>query len=146
MTAYPDTSFLISLYTPDSNSGQAVAAMSRSQIDFLLSPFIEVELTNGILLRAFRREIEPGQAKAALAAFGQDVTSGVFRMTPLPAAIYDRAQRLARTHTATLGVRTLDVLHVASALVLGAETLYTFDVRQRKLATAVELRTAPVTK
>jgi len=35
-----------------------------------------------------------------------------------------------------LGTRTLDVLHFASALVLKADTFYTFDVNQGKLAKA----------
>jgi predicted nucleic acid-binding protein len=49
-------------------------------------------------------------------------------------AVFDTARRIARTHTAHLGTRTLDVLHVASALILGATDFYTFDKNQRKLA------------
>jgi hypothetical protein len=39
-----------------------------------------------------------------------------------------------------LGTRTLDVLHVASALVLGATYFYKFDRNQGKLAAAEGLR------
>jgi predicted nucleic acid-binding protein len=38
-------------------------------------------------------------------------------------------------------VGTLDTLHVASALELGAERFWTFDERQAKLARAVGLKT-----
>ena len=38
--------------------------------------------------------------------------------------------------TPRLGTRTLDVLHVVSALALQADTFYTFDTRQAKLAAA----------
>jgi predicted nucleic acid-binding protein len=38
--------------------------------------------------------------------------------------------------SASADTRSLDVLHVASALVLHAETFYTFDEKQRKLAKA----------
>jgi predicted nucleic acid-binding protein len=42
---------------------------------------------------------------------------------------------------ARLGNRTLDTLHVASALELKAERFWTFDDRQAKLARAAGLRT-----
>ena len=38
--------------------------------------------------------------------------------------------------TPRLGTRTLDVLHVVSALALQADAFYTFDTRQVKLAAA----------
>jgi predicted nucleic acid-binding protein len=41
-----------------------------------------------------------------------------------------------------LGTRTLDTLHVASALELGASEFWTFDQRQQKLAKAVGLATS----
>jgi len=44
---------------------------------------------------------------------------------------------------ATLGVRTLDSLHVACALELKAERFWTFDERQARLAEAVGLNTNP---
>ena len=44
--------------------------------------------------------------------------------------------QIARRRTPQLGTPTLDVLRVASALVLRADTFYTFDGTQGKLATA----------
>lgn len=41
---------------------------------------------------------------------------------------------LVHRHTATHGFRTNDVLHVASALVLGCDTFWSFDARAKKLA------------
>ena len=51
-----------------------------------------------------------------------------------PAAVYEKAKQLARKHTSRLGSRTLDIVHVASALALGAEPFYTFDANQGRLA------------
>jgi predicted nucleic acid-binding protein len=39
-----------------------------------------------------------------------------------------------------LGTRTLDVLHVASALELGRRQFLTFDLRQQELAVATGLK------
>jgi predicted nucleic acid-binding protein len=47
---------------------------------------------------------------------------------------------LARKHTALLGTRTLDTLHVAAALELKSERFLTFDERQAKLAKAIGLK------
>jgi len=46
------------------------------------------------------------------------------------------AERLSALHSETLGTRSLDVLHVASALVLGRNEFLTFDNRQGALARA----------
>jgi predicted nucleic acid-binding protein len=43
---------------------------------------------------------------------------------------------------ARLGVRSLDTLHVASALELRAEGFWTFDERQKRLARAVGVKTS----
>ena len=52
----------------------------------------------------------------------------------------DTAADLSRRHTPLLGTRSLDVLHVASALTLGMTGLVTYDDRQAKLVRAVKLR------
>ncbi len=43
----------------------------------------------------------------------------------------------------TGGHRSLDVLHVATALHLGAREFLTFDLNQRKLASAEKLKVKP---
>jgi len=60
----------------------------------------------------------------------------------LPLSTYATSIRLARQHEPTLGVRTLDTLHVAAALELKATRFWTFDERQAKLAEAQGLATA----
>jgi predicted nucleic acid-binding protein len=134
LNAYADTSFLVSLYTPDANSVRAAAQMSRADVALLVNSFGEVELTNALELRVFRKEITRAQAAAAYTAFQQDIPSGVLYLIPLPAAVYEKAKHLSRKHTATLGVRTLDILHVAAALVSGVGAFHTFDANQRRLA------------
>jgi predicted nucleic acid-binding protein len=48
--------------------------------------------------------------------------------------VYRRALRLSRDWGGTLGVRTLDILHVASALELRLGEFVTGDKRQAELA------------
>jgi hypothetical protein len=51
--------------------------------------------------------------------------------------------RLSRKHTAVLGTRSLDLIHVATAIVLGAEQMCSFDRSQWKLALAEGLAMIP---
>lgn len=53
------------------------------------------------------------------------------------------ALELGERYATTLGLRTLDILHVAAALELEADTLASFDIRQRKLAVSVGLKLLP---
>jgi hypothetical protein len=55
-------------------------------------------------------------------------------------ATLKRAADLSREHTAALGCRSLDVLHVASAIELEFKRFTTFDSRQQQLARAVGLK------
>jgi predicted nucleic acid-binding protein len=49
------------------------------------------------------------------------------------------ASQLSNRHALEIGVRYLDMLHVASAVLLKADRFLTFDLRQRRLAKAVGL-------
>jgi predicted nucleic acid-binding protein len=141
MIGYADTSFLVSLYLPDVHSPAAWAAL-KSRPRLFLTPLHELELINAIQLAVFRKLISRTQAKSVLRDFELD-RGGVFALTPMPIESYARAERLARRHTSTLGTRSLDVLQVATALLLKPDVFFTFDARQGRLATAERLRVLP---
>ncbi len=136
MNAYADTSFVVPLYALDRHSPRAAAWIRSARLPISLTLFNEVELTNAFYLRLFRKEIDAAQIRAAQSVFQEDIENGVFEVKPLSSAIFERAKQLAEKHTLHLGTRTLDILHVASALVLRADTFYTFDVKQGKMAKA----------
>ena len=136
MSSYADTSFLVSLYVLDANSARAAALMQRAELPVLFTPFGELELTNAISLRLFRRELHSSRVKAAQALVRKDLSDGILLLKPWPDGLFDRAMQMVRRRTPQLGTRTLDILHVASALKLQAERFYTFDGKQEKLAKA----------
>jgi predicted nucleic acid-binding protein len=141
VNVYPDTSFLVSLYTPDANSIQAAHKMRTPHTVFLTSDLAELELMNALQQRLFRKELKATEVQLAQKAFQEDIEEGVFQRKPMgTGAVYARALRLSRKWTATLGTRTLDILHVAIALELGADVLFTFDRQQSKLAHAEGLK------
>lgn len=140
MTAYADTSFLFSLYIPDSNARSAVAKIGAAARPLIVSEFGEFEFVNALALRVFRKELRATEVNAVFSLFKDDVNRGLVRVAPIPASSFDRAKQIARKYTPTTGVRALDVLHVASAVALRASTFYTFDRSQAKLAAACGLR------
>lgn len=141
MGAYADSSFLVSLYTPDANSVEAQASVAGHG-ELWLVPFGEFEFANATELRVFRKEITPHQADQSLRAFEDDI--GKFlRRRAMPVATYEQALLLSRRHTRQNGVRSLDVLHVAIALELESEVFLTFDRGQKRLARSTGLKTRP---
>ena len=140
MKTYVDTSFLISLYSLDANSGAALQTMPRSAGDHIISTLGELEAVNALELRVFRHEITRAQAQGSWDALISDLRDGVFQLRSLPEQSFERAQLLSRQTTARLGVRTADLLHIAAALELGAGRLFSFDQQQRKLAQSVHLK------
>jgi len=140
LSGYADTSFVVSLYTPDSNSSSAAKLMTRSRLPLLITPLGELELMNALHLRVFRKELDSHEIKAASLLFRRDLEAGIFAIKPLSPGIFERAKALARKQTASLGTRTLDLLHVASALVLQSDAFYSFDRQQEKLAKAEGLK------
>ena len=143
MRAYCDTSFVVSLYAPDANSQAAASEARRSTTTLFISPLVELELTNALQLRVFRKELTKGEASAAYAVIQNDLAAGVYSVQPVSAMVFDTAKRVSLKHTAGIGSRSLDVLHVAAALVMRAEVLLSLDHNQRKLAKAGGMRKAP---
>ena len=141
MKTYLDSSFLFSLYAPDQHSSNAASAIARTRGELVLSSLSEVELTNALELRIFRRELTRVQVEKAQAAFDEDVQRGVLRIFEVVPGTFSRTKDLILQITASLGCRTADILHVAAALEAKAGKLFTFDQRQRELARRVKLAT-----
>jgi len=107
-----------------------------------LTPFHLAEWTHAIEQQVFRRVASRSEADQVYERFQQHRDSGLWVEVALPESAFDVCAQFARRHGARLGLRTLDTLHVASALELKAERFWTFDERQKTLARAVGLKTA----
>ena len=125
----------------DAHTQRAVARMARQSLPL---PFVwlhQLELRNALRLRVFRAEITPAQRDASLNAMLADLSGGMLAVVAPPLAeVMIEAERLSALYSETLGTRSLDVLHVASALVLGRSEFLTFDNRQGALASAAGLK------
>jgi predicted nucleic acid-binding protein len=140
LKTYVDTSFLVSLYSPDANSHVAARSMRRTGGQYLITPLVQLEAANALELRVHRKEVSVPQGNASWDAFARDVNNGIWMLRPLAEQIFGRALLLSRQTTARLGTRAADLLHVAAALELGCDALYSFDRQQRTLARSVRLK------
>jgi predicted nucleic acid-binding protein len=141
VSGYADTGFLCSLYAPDAHTQRAVARMRRQELPLPFTWLHQLELRNALRLRVFRREITAAQREASLNMMLADLAAGVIEgASPVLADVMTEAERLSAVHTERLGTRSLDILHVAGALVLGSVSFLTFDRRQAALARASGLK------
>ena len=147
MIAYPDTSFLCSLYREQSHSPKADAYRKSMTEPLHFTNLLEFEFLQAIRLQVWLHAADrtkgysAREADAMVADWERDVARGLNVLVPCD---MDAVLRLARTfalkHTGEGGHRTLDVLHVATAVHLGADVFLTFDGRQRQLAGHAGLR------
>jgi predicted nucleic acid-binding protein len=99
------------------------------------------EITNAIGLAAFRRQITSEAWSDSIASFEEDFSGGRYVQSDiLWRATLQRTVQLSREHTPRIGCRTLDILHIASALELEFKSFLTFDARQQRLARIVGLK------
>ncbi len=140
-TTYVDPSALLKLYVHQPESREMSAWRTRVKGALAVTHHGRVEITNGICLAAFRRYITVEAMSDALASFEEDFGEGRYIQDDLLwRATLKRAGNLSQKHTPVLGCRSLDVLHVASALELELKNFLTFDRRQQKLAKAAGLK------
>ncbi len=135
MKIYADTSVLFSLYVTDANSPKADAWRQANPVPLDFTGVHRIELRNALGLAVFQQRLTPAESAAAWQAVEQDLASGALVAKPdLWGRLVREAELLAEHHTPDIGSRSLDVLHVAAALVLGATEFCTLDTRQARLA------------
>ncbi len=141
MSVYADTSLCVSPYVQDRHS-QAADELLRSGGRVLLTPLHLAEWAHAVAQHVFRRSMPLSEAERVTREFQADRASGLWLEVAIPENAFSLCADLGRCYGPKLGVRTLDSLHVASALELKADHFWTFDERQAKLAKAVGLKTS----
>jgi hypothetical protein len=131
----------LKLYIHEPASAAMSAWRSRTKGALPVTPHGRLEIVNGICLAGFRKIITAEALSDAIASFEEDLAEGRYVDADiLWRATLRRARELSRAHTPALGCRTLDILHVATAIELGLRYFVTFDSRQGQLAKAAGLK------
>jgi predicted nucleic acid-binding protein len=148
--AFPDTSFLCALYVPQSTSVAAIAHYQRMKEPLCVSALLLGEFRQSVRFQIFRhgRDSTQGYARKtgleALAVLQSNLDAGALVIMPAEwADVLIIAERISSKHTINGGHRFIDLLHVATALHLGAVEFLSCDANQRKLAAAEGLAVKP---
>lgn len=142
---YADSGFVVSLYlTTEGTSAQARKEVKRASKPILLSPLSLLEIRNALNFGINRGEITGDQRDAVLVEIEAQIEKGFFRLVEASqSSIYAKAQELSNAHTPTVATRSLDLMHLAAAMLSNAGTFLTFDKRQTKVAMVEKIVVKP---
>jgi predicted nucleic acid-binding protein len=137
---YVDTSVLVTLYIKETYSRKASDWIRANNEAIPKTIFHELEFTNAIQLKLFRKEISDKQARTVLHRFNGHEKEGIFFAPPINwPTVFGNCIDLLSQYTHSTGSRSLDIIHVASALAMGADQFFTFDAKQSRLASSAGL-------
>lgn len=152
MALYCDTNLLIRLYVDLPESTTALQRLERhrrrGEAKIPVTWLHQIETFNAFEQLVFLSRqggglrMTPEKCALAAAQFEDDLATGHgLESTPLPAHdLIKHTRGLAQRHTAKHGFRAYDVAHVATALMLGCDEFWSFDVKASQLAALEGLR------
>ena len=137
MSLYYDSGILVKLYVREESSDAVARSLAARGEAVIVNDLHELEIRNALRLKRFRDEIGDGQLAASMAMLASDLAADRLIRGGIDwGSVCAEAERLSATMTADLGVRTIDLLHVAAALDRTASGLVSLDHRQRAAARA----------
>jgi predicted nucleic acid-binding protein len=141
MIAYPDTSFLCSVYRKQIHTPAALAYKEAMTEPLCFTRLLEFEFLQATELQVWlhstdrKKGYSRREADQMIDDWETDIASGLNELVPCDSdAVLRLAGFYSEQRTAQGGHRSLDILHVATAVHLGAKEFLTFDERQRALA------------
>jgi hypothetical protein len=139
---YADPSFLFSFYGWDDNTQKAQDLYAKDgRRPLCFTPWQRFEIRNALRL-AVHKGKRAGRPVAfqvgnLLKRMDEDLAVGRLKhLEPDWLQAFQLSEDLSRDHTEALGCSAVDIWHVASASLLDADTFWTFDGIQQKLAEA----------
>lgn len=143
MSHFPDTSFLCALYRAQVHSPRADAYMKALKGPLRVSTLLLLEFRQSTRLQGRlhgldrRKGFPLKHGQQMLRDLQMDLNAGLLVAAPVDwPDVHQRAEALSSRHTPEAGHRLADILHVATALHLGASEFLTFDGNQKMLAEA----------
>lgn len=143
MIAYPDTSFLCAFYRTQDNSDHAVAYRATMAEPLHVTRLLLWEFRQSVRFQAFRHSKNPSvgyplkESEKMLEDLAEDLGEGkVVSVDCDFISILVTGERISKTRTFAGGHRSFDILHIATAIELGAKEFLSFDANQIQLAGA----------
>lgn len=134
MQPYVDSGILIKLYVRERNSAAAIEVLGRLS-GITLNQLHELDIRNTLRVLEGRGLISPVQKASSEHLMEADIISRRLQRTAIDwSMVFSEAQNLSRLYSAETLARSLDILHVAAAMVSGMRDFITGDKRQQAMA------------
>ncbi|VEN74709.1 PIN domain protein [Candidatus Desulfarcum epimagneticum] len=128
-----DTSALAKIFHKEAGSEAVIGLIQNQNAELWISELARVELVSALHRRFRMHEINAEQLKTVLGILGKELKN--FHSEPLGSGVLAEAEKLIRDYAGTIGLRTLDALHLATFLLI-SETDWKFVVADNALLKA----------
>jgi len=137
---YLDTGLVLKLIVLEPLSAKVLTWLQKQRVAVPYPRLVEVELENTLQAKLFRKEISLPEVVACQDLLQEFLSQGRFfrPAISLDEVMIDTLELMPKI-TAATGCRTLDLLHIASAIRLGSSDFITADKRQAKAARLLDL-------
>ena len=140
---YLDTSALVKLYVPESDSESLNHAL-KGRHDAIISELAITEIASAIARRKRKGSLDGKSALRIYRRLLDDAESNIYARVELLPAAHREAERILLSSAS--GLRAADALHISLALLSAARTIVTFDERMSDAARTLGLHTFPHTR
>jgi uncharacterized protein len=130
---YLDTSALVKLYHQEAGTEQVEALFTQSENSLIISELAGVELYSTVARKVRAGEINEEAGEEVLKSFDDDCERR-FIVTPLSAAVTEKAKGLLQTYGKIKALRALDALHLAACVALQAGSPLIFVCSDSRLS------------
>ena len=135
MADYWDTSCLLKLYCPEEDSEDFIALVEEASGPPITSRLTQTEIFFAFHQKAIRGETQGRSAEELFGFFESDLEAERIRLIPWGEDVFRQARALAsRCYEANPPVflRSLDGIHLASAVLASCKKIHTTDERMRQ--------------
>lgn len=147
MGPFFDTSVALKLVLAEPLSAKVLAFVKRRRLTIPTTRLVELEMETALNALAFRGAITSAELKSSRALIEELKVEGKFISTGISLDdIAPESLRLSPRIASKTGCRTLDLMHIASALLLGCPEFVSTDQRQLKAAKLAGLKAIDLSK
>ena len=144
--SYWDTSALVKLYIAEADSPYFLQLIAGGDEPIVSSAIVTAEILCVLYRKEQARALKGGGAGRIYGKFSQDVRTGRILTVPYGPDVEAQAEKLARlvfNRPRPILIRSLDMIHVSTALSSRARDLVATDTRLREVAVLAGLHVLP---
>ena len=135
---YVDSSFLLKLYLSEAESRLVDVALRNVSGRVLVTKLTDIEVISSL-----NRRLSVTDGTLAAQTYLTNRTIGLFVELPIDAEVFELAIQIAQQQAKQYKLKSLDILHLATALRYGVPAIASFDTNMCDAAQALGLAVLP---